>query len=342
MHWQFKKSSLAWIICLVLIMAPEAGAICGGTTMNPMSDVCWECIFPIKIAGTRIDGQGSTPDGGMIEPPDAADGNTICTCQAPPPIYERTGIAISFWEPARIIETVKDPFCFPYIGESVYDEYNNTAELSGANEENGGNQETPNTFSQAHYMIFPVWSMMEMLVDSSCVESGGFDIAYMTEFDPLWNDDELMFYIQPEALLFANPIAQFICMVDAVSSNVGLPLAPLFWCIGSYSSVYPLSGIIGHSDHIQSQAALAARMLYKLAREGLLVDVGIYLCSGVNTPIWVKWNYRLQLAKPVRSAGCIPIGRTGLLWTYFKNPPFFPGGDNFLFVIFRKRACCAS
>lgn len=334
-------NSALWIAGILLLPSTVFG-LCGGEVINPMSDLCWECIFPIKIGGSQMSGAETKQEGPLIEPPDASDGNSMCTCPGPPPTYQRRGISIAFWEPAKMIETVKDPFCFPFIGESVSDDFTDAAELYGTSEAHDGNQETSNTFSQAHYMFFPVWSMMEMMVDNTCYEDEGFDVAYMTEFDPLWNDDELMMFLQPEALLFANPIAQFICMVDAISSNLGLPLAPLFWCIGSYSSVYPLAGVINQPDHIQSQAALAARMLYKMAREGLLADMGIYLCSAVNTPIWIKWNYRLQLVKPVRTAGVVPIGRTGLLWTYLKNPPGKNGCDNFLFVIFRKRACCAS
>ncbi len=313
-------------------------AICGGKGMNPMSDVCWECIFPIKIAGMSI-GAGMTE--GLPDSPDAAS-YPICICPFPPPVYYRTGISISFWEPARLAETVKDPFCFPSIGQSVSGSPVSTAELRGTTDESGGNQDSINTFAQVHYMIFPVWSIMGLLTDLVCVQhGGGFDVAYMTEHDALWNDDELAFSIAPEALLFANPVAQFSCMADSVSANIGLPLSELFWCIGTHGSVYPLSGAINQSNYIQSQAAIASRMIYKLAREGLLWDTGVYYCSAVLTPIWVKTHYRLQLAKPVRGFGCMPIGRTGLLWASAKNPPFIPGGDNFLFVIFRKKVCCA-
>ena len=332
-----KKNRCIGLLLIVLTMPCTAHALCGGSFMNPVSDVCWECIFPIKIAGMSI-GTGMTS--GLADPPDAAS-TPICVCPFPPPVFQRVGISLSFWEPARLIETVKDPFCFPSIGQSIYGETGTAGMLSGANDEEGGNQESANTFAQAHYMIFPAWSIMELLTDLTCVEKGGFDIAYMTEFDPLWNDDELAFFIQHEALLFANTVAQFSCVADSVSSNMGLPQPALFWCIGSYGSVYPLAGLINQSNYIQSQAALAARMIYKLARQGLILDPGVYICAAVPTPIWVKWNYRLQLAKPVRASGCMPIGRTGLLWSTMKNPPFVPGGDNFLFVNFRKRVCCA-
>ena len=44
-----------------------------------------------------------------------------------------------------------------------------------------------------------------------CFEAASFDIAYITEIDPLWNDDTLTTLINPEVALFANPIAVAAC-----------------------------------------------------------------------------------------------------------------------------------
>ena len=49
---------------------------------------------------------------------------------------------------------------------------------------------------------------MEVVTDFPCLERGSFDLAYLTEVDPLWNDDELtLILLNPDAVLFANPIA---------------------------------------------------------------------------------------------------------------------------------------
>lgn len=243
-----------------------------------------------------------------------------------------------------MIETVKDPFCFPFIGESLANEFGDSgnAELRGVEHQAAGNQESQTVFAQAHYFEFPVWQeTMGQEIENMCWDPDN-DGEYMTEFDIMWQDDEIMSLLHPESLLFANTVAVYACIADSVASNIGLPLAPLFWCIGSYSSVYPLAGRIQQHDYVQSNAALAARMIYKLAREHFLLDMGIYICWGVPTPIWVKWNYRLQLIEPVASTGVIPIGRTGVIWSYFKNPPNISMGDNFLWIVFRKHACCAS
>jgi len=129
-------------------------------------------------------------------------------------------------------------------------------------------------------------------------------------------------------------------VADSVASNAGLPLSSLFWCMGSGGSAYPLTGHVNDDNYVQANNSIAARMIYKLGREGLLWDTATNLCAKVPSPIWVKSHYRLQITKPVRGFQCIPIGRSSLIWGIAKNPPTMKG-DNFLWMIFRKRACCA-
>lgn len=324
--------SAALVLCLA---GHTAMAAPSGTPMNPVKEVCWNCIFPIKIGGiTAIPGD-------MPDPPDAEF--VPCVCPAPPPVFFRPGIPISFWEPRRLVETVKDPYYFPALGASFANPSNGF--FGGANSRVGSQQHAGvSTFAQAHYYIFPVWAILELLVDYVCVEHSGFDLAYITEIDPLWNNDMLAFMINPEALLFANPVSQLSCIADSVAANSGLPLSALFWCMGSWGSAYPLTGHVNEDAYIQANAAIAARMIYKLSRELLVCDTGINLCACVPTPIWVKHNYRIQMAKPVRDSTCQPIGRSSLIWGSMKNPPFRAGGnvnDNFLWVIFNRRKCCA-
>ena len=48
---------------------------------------------------------------------------------------------------------------------------------------------------------------------------GSFDLAYLTEVDPLWNDDELTLILNPDAVLFANPVAIAACAADCVAAR---------------------------------------------------------------------------------------------------------------------------
>jgi conjugal transfer pilus assembly protein TraU len=321
----------ALLLLLVLSHVVEAEAICRpGIPLNPVTDLCWQCIFPVSIAGIEI-----VPGPLENNVPDLS-GLPICTCPAPPPVFIRPGIPVSFWEPARYVETVKDPYCFPSLGFGMPAA---GGFLGGGSQEQSSSSVDTSTFAQAHYFIYPVWSMIELLVDFACVEHSGFDVAYLTEVDPLWQNDILAFILEPEAILFGNPAAQTACIADSVSTNVGMSMSPLFWCIGSGGSAYPLTGHVNDDNELMANSTIAARMVYKLAREGLICDTALALCACVPTPIWVKHNYRIHIARPVRDFMCHPFGRTGLIWGPLKNPPLM--GDNFVWQLFRRRSCCA-
>ena len=308
-----------------------ADEFCKGTPLNPVTDVCWQCIFPVKIGG-RISTGGGSPD-----LPDSNE-NPFCACGSAGAIT--VGVRVSFWEPARMIETVKDAYCFPGLGTGLSNPVPGTLNGTQGTEESSG---ANSIFQQAHYYVFPVWSLMELFADFPCLEESGFDLAYMTEVDPMWNSDTLSFLINPEALLFGNPAAQLACVADSVSASAGYPLDPLFWCMGSWGSSYPMTGTTSMVNPTAANAGIAARMIFKLGRELLLFDPSVTVCGATPTPIWVKSHYRFQIARPVRGNECIPIGRSDLLWGGSKNPPGGTGSnspDNFLWMIFRRTSCC--
>ena len=85
-------------IILMLISPLEAGK-CNGRFVNPVSDICWSCLFPITIGGIKVSPSGE--DTGNLR-------NLLCTCGHPVP---RIGIPISFWEPVRLIDVTRNKFC---------------------------------------------------------------------------------------------------------------------------------------------------------------------------------------------------------------------------------------
>ena len=324
-----KRILISTGLLLILLLPSRSEGVCVPTGFDPISMVNWHSIFPISIAGKNV-----VPSADVVKTVSLAK-SPVCACPIPIPPFIRPGIPIGFWEPARLVETVKDAWCFPSIG--VEFDLLPGAMLDGTTGLSRSNVEE--TFAQAHYFIFPVWAMLELLKDLVCVEGSGFDVAYITELDPLWQSDILTAIIQPEAILFANPVSQLACIADSVSSTAGLSLSPLFWCMGSWGSAYPLTGHIGSADYVEANAGIAARLIYKLSRQLLICDTNVTLCSCVPTPIWVKHNYKLHVAKPVKDFSSHPIGRSGLLWAYLKNPPY--AGDNFVWVLFRRVGCCA-
>ena len=317
------------IFFILLLTCNSAIAICPVNFLNPVTDVAWNGIFPIKIGGVPI-GTSNLP-----ERPDAADA-PVCICPVPPPIFFRVGIPISYWEPSRYIETVKDPWCFPSIGITAAP----TGGMLGGTHTGSACQEDASSFAQAHYFIFSPMAYLSMLTDWICLENTDFDVGYITEVDPLWNDDMLAMLINPEALLFANPVSQLSCIPDSVAANAGLPIDPLYWCMGSWGSSYPMTGHMHDNAYTQANAGAAARLIYKLSRQGLTWDASLNLCMKTPTPIWIKSGYRFQVAKPIRGIQLFPIGRSATIWGAAKNPTTGIG-DNFIFMIFKKRGCCA-
>ncbi len=314
------------VVLSALPAGPAVAGQCGPGFVNPVTDVAWQCIFPIRIGGMIQVSAGAPED------PDTLD-SAVCVCNhgAVPTV----GVNVSFWEPARLIDTVSDPYCFMAMGSKLANP--TPGQLGGALYRGDG---TSRAFQQMHYYVFPAWALLDLFTNLPCLEQGGFDVAMVSEVLPHWNNAIVGMIINPEAALFGNPAAQFACAADSVAAVSGLPRNELFWCMGSWGSTYPLTGSITAPDYVQAHAGIAARSLYLMGRTGLLLDPGVTHCGAVPTPIWKKRHYRLQAVKPVRDHTCRAIGRSGLLWTHGKNPPM--AGDNFAWMVFRKVKCCVT
>ena len=190
---------------------------------------------------------------------------------------------------------------------------------------------------------YPLIYWLELLMDFVCLEKGAFDVAYMTELDPLWNDAELSFILNPEAGLFGNPVAQVACAADCAAASLGFSHDALFWCGGCQGSLYPFTGTVSaHSSGIQVSLLLTQRFMAKLHREGLLWGyTGLQgLCGKYPMPIIRKSQYKTQMTYPVtQTSRCHPLGRSELLWSSGKSTP--KQGEDFGYLIWRKRSCCA-
>jgi conjugal transfer pilus assembly protein TraU len=334
-----KSRTILLIFLLIFgLCLQDVQAVCKNSILNPVTDINWQGIFPVRIGGVTIKGSNDPSD----DPPESV-GSPVCICGSG--VGTKIGIRAGFVEPARLIETVKDPYCFTTLGTQL----SNPSQgfLSGENmTRTSGDNVNINTFQQVHWYIFPVWQMLDLFLDVPCLgEKIGFDIAYMSEIDPTHNNGLLTSLLNPEALLFANPVSSLACVADSIAANAGYPLDPLFWCMGSWGGTYPLGGSVGVENYIEGNAAIAAKTIYKMGRTMLLWDPGIDYCGKVPTPIWKKSNYKMHLTKPVRDSQVLPIGRSSLIWGHLKNPPYAAGensSDNFLWILFRKNLCCLS
>ena len=311
---------------------PTGGATCHGRFANPITDICWSCLFPLTIGGIGIVSDGQ-PDIGNPSSP-------VCYCNNPP----RLGISIGFWEPVRMVDVTRTPFCMVGLGGLSLDP--GIGAPRGA--QVGHDSQTRNSFYQVHWYANPILAWLEVLLDFPCLEQGSLDLAYLTEVDPLWSDDELSAILNPEAVLFANPVAKAACAADCVAASAGFPVASLFWCAGCQGSIYPMTGhVTTHIGGVQASVLLTQRMTAKMHRQlTTFATAGSRgLCGAYPLPIFDKTHYKLQMTYPVpataKVAGqcCQPYGRTTMIWGSGKSFPV--SGEDFSYQIFRKRNCCA-
>lgn len=330
-----KRKAVIFLFLLLKSAALFAG-VCQGKFANPLTDVCWSCLFPITIGDASVfsSDQPDTPNPSI----------SICTCPAVP-LGVRVGISTGYWEPMALVDVTRTPYCMVNLGGFKLSEGTPgaTGEIDASDPAQGG------SFYYVHWYKFPLLVWLNVLTDGLCVEKGDLDIAYLTELDPTWHDDELTFLLNPEAVLFASLPAQVACSADSLATLTGLPIDSLFWCAGSQGSMYPMNGRVQeHVGGVQASVLLAERMAYKMHREGLLSDsVGQNspaLCYPYPTPIIPKSRYRYQMVNPLPTAsggedGCHAFGHTTSLWGSLHEYPY--KGEDFGYLIWRKRNCCA-
>ena len=312
-------------------------AICSGRMINPITDVCWDCMFPITVGSIPVV-PSSRPDADNPSSP-------LCTYPAPPPLFLRVGLSIGWWEPSRLADVTMQPYCFPNLGGFV---------MPGVLPRGHGRAERDQGVGEegvweAHWYIYPLFSMLELITDAACVRSPQWDIAWLSELDPFWHDDGLSMIMNPEAAAFANPVALLACSADCVAATAGKPIDELFWCSGCQGNVYPLTQNIPVQTGQPMGSVLAAnRLLYHNYRLGLTPraagsDAAV-LCQDQYAPVWRKSQWRVQTTVPVPVTrgslrSCIPVGRSTMVWQSLKWGPVI--GEDFGYLYWGKRNCCA-
>ncbi|HAX0459324.1 TPA: conjugal transfer pilus assembly protein TraU [Escherichia coli] len=197
-------------------------------------------------------------------------------------------------------------------------------------------------FYHVHWYKYPLTYWLNIITSLGCLEGGDLDIAYLSEIDPTWTDSSLTTILNPEAVIFANPIAQGACAADAIASAFNMPLDVLFWCAGSQGSMYPFNGWVSNeSSPLQSSLLVSERMAFKLHRQGMIMETigkNNAVCNEYPSPILPKERWRYQMVNMYPdSRQCHPFGRSVTRWETGKNPPNTK--KNFGYLMWRKRNC---
>lgn len=329
-----------FLLILLFPISVNAGN-CTGRMVNPVTDICWDCIFPISI------GIIENPPSTSFRPDTENYPAPICVCPnmkfagAPTP-----GLAVGFWEPIRMVDVTKRPFCMTSIGGLEFDV---GFDLGTGSAPAKTPQEGQSAKWHVHWYFNPLAKILEIFTDVLLCDFSGivnhFDLAYLTELDPLWNNDVLAFILNPESILFGNLIAQTICAADCLAATAWKPLDILFWCAGCQGSMYPFTGNIAeHINSIQSSTLAVERFHFKLHRQlqSWITSGPEAICSPIPAPIIKKSQYRIQTTFPVPGIGpygCTPYGRSTVLHESFKEIPI--AGEDFAYFIWRKRTCCS-
>jgi conjugal transfer pilus assembly protein TraU len=264
-------SSLA-VLALAGVAAAPARAdtvTCHGKFINPITDVCWSCLFPLSIGGLDLEGfaarsqEPSFPCAPAARQSRASAFRWLLGAGAARRCHQQVGV-------------------FPNLGGIRLNPGFDIGHghVQGRSQIGGKTQNSSQW--QSHYYVYPLLYWMEILTDFLCFEQTTFDVAYVTEIDPLWQDSALTSIINPEVALFANPIATAACAADCVAATAKLPIDQMFWCAGCNGSMYPMNGNIAAHVTIQRRGSRRAHA-YKMHREALAWGTMGSKASAANT-----------------------------------------------------------
>lgn len=302
---------------------------CEGHFVNPIKDVCWRCLFPISIGNSQVV-KGRLPD--------TNNGSATPILKCTTERGTKIGLKIGFWEPIALTDVTDTPYCLVNLGGHKLD--------LGVKRGRGGKSTLSGSnfsFYHVHWYIYPLITWLNIITSQSCVETQEFDVAYLTELDPSWIDSEMSLVLNPETILFANPIAQVSCAADSISSTfLNKPINALFWCAGAQGSHYPLTGFVDYNySPVQTSLLLTERLNYKLHRLQLINDsTPDYpkICSAQNYWVIPKNRYRYEMVNQVADGKhCYPSGHSTLTWEAGKIKSHTL--EQYGYLVWRKRNC---
>ena len=168
---------LAGAAMFVAALTVNAATVCQGKILNPVTDVCWSCVFPVKIGGKASLTTSVLPD------PDTGAGGPFCTCGKG--LNLRAGVTFSFWEPLRTAEIVRHAGCLPSMGGVNMGDMGLriSDHVKVHSHEPDGSMKRHTDFRQVHWYATP-WLLARVLVTAYLAQQGrGFPLATTDRVD---------------------------------------------------------------------------------------------------------------------------------------------------------------
>ncbi len=305
---------------------------CTGAFPNPLSDICYDCLFPITLGGGLINLgiQGDDYNTGTGT-------NPICSCAD----NLSVGTPVSFWEPRYMVDVTNTAGCMPLLGGIQIPLPFNALENGSTSLGNGSGK---SAFMQLNEYINPVMTALGVISASPCLDNRSFDIPYMSWADPTWNDDTLALILTPYAFAFSDVASIAAEAPDSIQATIGFPNQYLFWVAGAWGEMYPLTGNVNVANTPEQVShLLVARILAKLHAAGAQQTTAgvnaLKACNAFGVPelIMDKRQYKTNRVFPFPDGMCTPIGRPLMLQ---ESGAARPTDKDYGYFIFQRKDCC--
>lgn len=324
-------------------VSAQTSLVCEGKFPNPITDICWSCVYPIKLFGAKLFGSdGEDFDTDFDQP--------VCFCNSPP----RIGVPTSFWEPVYMTDVTTVPWCFPNLGGIHLDVPINESMLGTTSDQPRGgfhSGSSPASFRWVHGYTNPLMYVLDVLLDDTCTSKGSMSPEWPTEVDPAYDDWEISTTMNPLSFAIANMTAIVAGTADSIAALVDFPIPELFWVAGSWGNIYPYTGWV--YPHITNEVTARLLSTRLLAWQHEFKSMAAYYgpenacgTTGSWQPIMNKRQYKFSRLLPypetekINGKCCGPIGRSTILVESGTQAPATSFRD-FGYTIFRKRDCCS-
>ena len=296
-------------VSLSKIRCPDAKILGAGL----ISKICWGAMFPLKIGGVN-----TFPSKDNIPLPEGVNDRPLCACggDLKKGILPRAGVTLGLWQPARVIEIVRKPYCMPLFGGLQLP----IDQTAGGERQQGFTYTAPDQihtpfmgqfiFMNWNFYAFPVLQALKLFDAPGCNPGGyaAFDMPLMfSGFFPNWYDPELAYFLIPDVSLLTIPAMMVAQPIECGYAAVNRAPIDKFWMsAGCWGNLPPYTGSVTPASSVRASSLLSARVLSLLSRlPTSLVERTVgkdAVCVPQYMPILKKSQFKISMLFPVPEA----------------------------------------